>query len=105
VSEGPHPWDSARKMTYPSPSCSRPPAHGGHQHWTLKDDLDVFELRTLLQRDAADLQVDIAHGLIVSAVPLPSGLLLVALGAGTRFHNCPPPSPPPVALAAGRQTP
>lgn len=54
----------------------------GTNMWTLKDDLDVFELRALLEGDAADLQVDIAHGLIVSAVPLPSGLLLVVLGAG-----------------------
>ena len=57
----------------------------GTNMWTLKDDLDVFELRALLQGDAADLQVDIAHGLIVSAVPLPSGLLLVVLGAGVLF--------------------
>jgi len=69
----------------------------GTNTWTLKDDLDVFELRALLQADAADLQVDFAHGLIVTAVPLPSGFLLVALGAGVvavaRAGSRPKPAP------------
>lgn len=48
--------------------------------WTLKDDVDLFELTATLRADVRGFQVDQAHGVIAAVTPEPHPLTLVGIG-------------------------
>ncbi len=48
--------------------------------WTLKDDVDLFELTAALRADVRGFQVDQAHGVMAAVTPEPHPLTLVGIG-------------------------